>query len=73
MTQRSILVALPLLIAMAILWGCDNDTDNDVAGPPGGGGTDKTCLGCHSSEDALKEALGDKATVAIDVYNKDDG
>jgi hypothetical protein len=73
MTQRSILVALPLLVALAILWGCDNDTDNDVAGPPGGG-TDKTCIGCHSSEDELKAALGDEAKVAaIDVYNKDDG
>ena len=32
MTQRSILVAFPLLIALAVLWGCDNDTDNEVAG-----------------------------------------
>jgi len=71
MTQRSILAALPLLI-LAILWGCDNDTSNDVAGPPGG--TDKTCLGCHSSEEALRAELGDKATtVVLARANKDDG
>jgi nitrate/TMAO reductase-like tetraheme cytochrome c subunit len=69
MTSRSILVVL-LLVVLAALWGCDNDTSNDVVGP--GDGTDKSCIGCHSSEDALKEILGtDKVVVAIG--NKDDG
>ena len=69
MTLRSILIVLPLVV-LAALWGCDNDTSNDVVGP--GGGTDKSCIGCHSSEDALKEILGtDKVVVAIG--NKDDG
>jgi len=72
MTHRALLVALPLLIALAVLWGCDNDTSNDVAGPRGGG--DKPCLGCHSSETKLKEALGETGALAlVDVYNKDDG
>jgi hypothetical protein len=72
MTQRSILVVLPLLV-LAALWGCDNDTTNDVADGPGGpGATDKSCIGCHSSEDALKEALAGK-DVTIRVANKDDG
>lgn len=69
MTQRSILAALPLLV-LAVLWGCENDTSNDVAGP--GGGTDKSCIGCHSSEDALKEILGTEKVV-VAIGNKDDG
>lgn len=69
MTQRSILAALPLLV-LAFLWGCENDTSNDVAGP--GGGTDKSCIGCHSSEDALKEILGTEKVV-VAIGNKDDG
>lgn len=66
MTQRSILVVLPLLV-LAALWGCENDTSNDVAG-----GTDKSCIGCHSSEDALKEALAGK-DLAIRVNKEEDG
>jgi len=70
MTQRSILVVLPLLV-LAAFWGCSNDTSNDVADDPGGT-TDKTCLGCHSSEDELKAALGGK-DLAVRIANKDDG
>lgn len=69
MMQRSILVVLPLLALAIVLWGCDNDTSNDIAGP---GGTDKSCLGCHSSEASLKEALG-LAKHTPRVPNKDDG
>ncbi len=71
MMQRSILVVLPLLV-LAALWGCDNDTSNEVAGPPGGA-TDKTCIGCHSSETELKAALGVDKNLVIKVANKDDG
>ncbi len=53
-----------------LLWGCENDTGNDVAGP--GGGTDKTCLACHSSETALKEALG-TGEIVLAAGIKDDG
>lgn len=69
MTQRSILVVMPLLVLAILLWGCDNDTSNDVAGP---GGSDKSCLGCHSSEAALKEILGTEKVV-VAIGNKDDG
>lgn len=69
MTQRSILVVMPLLALAILLWGCDNDTSNDVAGP---GGSDKSCLGCHSSEAALKEILGTEKVV-VAIGNKDDG
>ncbi len=68
MMQRSILVVLPVLV-LAALWGCDNDTSNDVSGTAPGG----TCLGCHSSEDNLKAALGGKEDVVIRVGLKDDG
>ncbi len=65
MTQRSIMIVLPLVLLLAVLWGCENDTSNDVAGGPSGPEpTDKTCLSCHSSEDALKAALGEEVTVA---------
>jgi len=72
MKQLTILGLLPLL-CLVVLWGCDNDTSNDVSGPGGGvEPTDKTCLGCHGSEDELKAALGDEE-VTIKVANKDDG
>jgi len=74
MTQRSILIVVPLLVVLAALWGCENDTSNDVAGGPGGPEpTDKTCMGCHGSEDELKAALGVDKEVTIRVANKDDG
>lgn len=79
MNQRAILLVAPLLLVLAVLWGCENDTSNDVAGDGGGGPgtTDKTCLGCHSSEDELKAALGvaksGQDDVVIRVANKDDG
>ena len=73
MRNITILGALPLLVLL-VLWGCDNDTSNDVTGPGDGGGqTDKTCLGCHESEDALKAALGDSAGLKVSVWDKDDG
>ncbi|MCA1788617.1 MAG: hypothetical protein LC667_01835 [Thioalkalivibrio sp.] len=70
MTLRAILIVLPLLV-LAAFWGCGNDTSNDITGP-GGGGTDKSCIGCHSSEEALKEILGTEKVV-IAIGNKDDG
>ena len=74
MTQRAILTILLTPILAILLWGCENDTGNDVAGPGGdpGGGTGGTCLGCHSSEDALKEALGTEELV-VTTGTKDDG
>lgn len=70
MTQRSLLFGLPLLAMAFAFWGCDNDTSNDIAGP--GGGTEKSCLGCHSSEAALKEILGTEKVV-LATGKKDDG
>ncbi|MFO7607590.1 MAG: hypothetical protein R6X35_00145 [Candidatus Krumholzibacteriia bacterium] len=69
----AILVLLPLAALLA-LWGCDNDTSNDVAGPGGGTTlTDMTCVGCHTSREALEEALGDEASAKISIALKDDG
>ena len=73
MKQLTVLGLLPLLI-LVVLWGCDNDTSNDVSGP--GGATDKTCIGCHSSESELKAALGVEEKVqdfVLRIPNKDDG
>ena len=53
MNRVTLLALLPLVFALA-LWGCDNSTDNEIDGPVAKAGT---CLGCHSSEDALKAAL----------------
>jgi len=62
--------ALPLLVLLA-MWGCDSDTTNDITG---GDGTDKTCLGCHASEDNLKLALGKAGDSGeVVVYDKSDG
>ena len=50
MNRLTLLALLPLACALA-LWGCDNNTDNDLSGPVAKTGT---CLGCHSSEIDLK-------------------
>jgi len=49
--KRFIILPILALLALVVLWGCENDTSN---GPVGNAGT---CLGCHASEDALKAAL----------------
>ncbi len=50
MNRVILLALLPLAFSLA-MWGCDNDTSNDLAGPVTKQGT---CLGCHASEEALK-------------------
>ena len=63
-----------LLVALFGLWGCENDTTNDLGGPGGTiQATDMTCLGCHSSEAQLKENLGVVASAKVAVPFKDDG
>ncbi len=73
MKRYSILFALAL-VALFALWGCSNDTSNGPVEPGDGpGATDKTCLGCHSSEDMLKAALGDTSGSMVPIGNKGDG
>lgn len=74
MNRTAILALLPLA-ALLVLWGCDNDTSNDVAGPGGGGTTvtDLTCVGCHTSREALEEALGAESGAKVEVAIKADG
>ena len=68
-----ILMALGL-VAMLTLWGCSNDTSNEITDPGGGTQpTDKTCLGCHSSEEMLKAALGDTSGSKVLIGDKGDG
>jgi|GEM_PF-1318994 len=75
--NRLLVLALLPMAALLFIWGCDNDTSNKISDPGGGGGpepTDKTCLSCHSSEDALKEALDGKVSGSkVLVPNKGDG
>jgi hypothetical protein len=63
---------LPLLI-LIVTWGCSDDPGEVIVDPGGGGSTfdTKTCLGCHSSEEALKVTLGSQPQVA--VIAADDG
>jgi hypothetical protein len=73
MNKHVLLASLPLLFAVAV-WGCGGS--DDATGPDGGDhtSTDKTCLGCHSSESDLKDALGITAKVTgSTIYDKDDG
>lgn len=73
MNRLAILALLPLAALLA-LWGCDNDTSNDVAGPGGGTTlTDKSCVGCHTSREALEEALGEESGAKVAVAIKADG
>ncbi|RKZ19936.1 hypothetical protein DRQ50_01060 [bacterium] len=53
MNRLTLLALLPLACVLA-LWGCDNNTENELSGPVAKTGT---CLGCHASEDALKASV----------------
>lgn len=68
--KRLIIVPALALLLLFALWGCENDTSN---GPVDPGGTDKTCLGCHSSEEMLKASLPDTSGSKVLIGNKGDG
>ena len=72
MKRLIIVPALALLLLFAV-WGCDNDTSNGPVDPDGPGATDKTCLGCHSSEEMLKASLPDTSGSKVLIGNKGDG
>ena len=72
MNKTLVFCALALL-AMFALVGCDNDTSNGPVDPDGPVATDKTCLGCHSSEEMLKAALGDTSGSKVLIGDKGDG
>jgi len=55
--KKLILLSIVPLMLFFVNWGCDRQLA-DVEDPEGGHGTGGTCLGCHSSEDNLKAALG---------------
>lgn len=73
--NRIFTVSVLMLLALFCLWGCEHDTTNGPVDPGGGNGahTDLTCLGCHSSEDMLQEALGGEEGSKVAVAHKDDG
>ncbi len=75
--KRAYLLAVLTVLALFALTGCDNATENIVDGPGSGvPTTDKTCLGCHSSQDELLAALGkdgDAEKAKFFVYDKSDG
>jgi len=71
--KRSLVFSALALLALFALWGCDNDTSNGPVDPDGPAATDKTCLGCHSSEEMLKAALGDTSGSKVLIGNKGDG
>ena len=75
--NRLALLVLLMLTAMLALSGCTEET-NDIVLPPGGddGGQEQakaTCLGCHSSEEMLKAALGDLSGSKVLIGDKGDG
>lgn len=57
---------LPLVV-FVMVWGCSEEVGQKVTGPgeeqPPQDVEVATCLDCHSSEQALKTALGPNATV----------
>ncbi|HPF35783.1 hypothetical protein KDK88_07625 [bacterium] len=64
---------LLLSLVMVWVWGCDHDTSNGP-GEPGTQLTDKTCLGCHESQEMLQAALGGKVSGSLaEVPHKADG
>ena len=57
--KRFIILPVLVLLALFALWGCDNDTSNGPVDPGAGDiPPEKSCLGCHSSEELLKAASG---------------
>ena len=63
---------VPIGVVMTLLmlffaWGCSDDSSDTVNG--GDQLTDKSCIGCHSSQEMLEAALaevsGSKVEVAI--------
>jgi hypothetical protein len=71
--NRLAILALVPLAALLVLWGCDNDTSNDVSGPGGETPTDMTCVGCHTSREMLEDALGGESGAKVEVAIKADG
>ncbi len=57
--KRFIILPILALLALFALWGCENDTSNGPVDPGAGEiAPEKSCLGCHSSEELLKAAAG---------------
>jgi len=72
--NRAFLIAVLPLLALLALAGCDNDTTNVVDGPGSGlPATDKTCLGCHSSQEDLIASVGKEEGSKFTRYDKGDG
>ena len=71
--KRFIILPVLVLLALFALWGCENDTSNGPVDPDGPVATDKTCLGCHSSEEMLKASLPDTSGSKVLIGNKGDG
>ena len=71
--MKRFLVLIDLaLVALLVPWGCSNDTSNGPVDPDDAV-TDKTCLGCHSSEEMLKASLGDTSGSKVLIGDKGDG
>ena len=62
MKRRDCIHILATLAVLA-LWGCSDDSG--VVTDPGDPVDTVTCLGCHSSEENLKLALGETAPKAV--------
>ncbi len=72
--KRFIILPVLVLLALFALWGCENDTSNGPVTPGDNPVvTDKTCLGCHSSEEMLKASLSDTSGSKVLIGNKGDG
>ncbi len=57
--KRFIILPVLVLLALFAMWGCENDTSNGPVDPGAGDiPPEKSCLGCHSSEELLKAASG---------------
>jgi hypothetical protein len=66
---------VPVLVLL-MLWGCTENVGEPVIEPddePDIELTQNTCLGCHSSEKNLKDALGGGGSYTIVTANSGDG
>lgn len=63
------------LFVLVFAWGCSDDAPEQIVDP----GNDQpafdvtTCIGCHSSEEALKAALGPTSQVEAATLAASDG
>ena len=74
--KKSFSIGVVPVLALLLLWGCSENVGEPLPEPEDDqdiGLSKNTCLGCHSSEQKLKDALGDGGSYTVVAVNNGDG